>query len=320
MNERGSKFTLPSKYLLLILTTVCILLMAITFTTDFIATPLNNIAGFIVVPFQNGVSYVGSWLSDRSEELGELKDVLEENKELKAQIDQLTIENNSLQQEKYELNNLRQLYELDQQYSEYTKVGARVIGKDAGNWFNTFIIDKGSNDGIQVDMNVMAGSGLVGRITYVGPNWSKVISIIDDKSYVSAMVLATADGLTVNGNLELMNDGAINFTQLINTDNKVKAGDKVVTAYISDKYLPGILIGYISTITPDSNNLTSSGTIVPSVDFSHLEEVLIITSLKQQISDSDYNLKQDITEQTTISGNTTISENTTISDNASSMQ
>ena len=204
--RRGTKFTIPSKYLLLILTIFCFIVMTVTFTTDFVAEPLNDVAGFLIVPFQKGVSSLGTWMSDRSDELLELKDVLKENQALKARIDELTTEVNSLQQDKYELSNLRELYSLDQQYQDYQKIGARVISKDAGNWFHSFVIDKGSDDGIKVDMNVIAGSGLVGRVTEVNANYSKVISIIDDKSNVSAMVLSTSDTLIVSGDLELMWD------------------------------------------------------------------------------------------------------------------
>ena len=281
--RRGTKFTIPSKYLLLILTAFCFIMMTITFTTDFVAGPLNSVAGFVVVPFQKGVSAVGTWLSDRSEELTQLKDVLKENQELKERIDELTIEVNSLQQDKYELANLRELYNLDNQYADYEKIGARVISKDSGNWFHSFVIDKGSDDGVEVDMNIIAGSGLVGRVTEVGKNYAKVISIIDDKSNVSAMVLSTSDRLIVSGDLELLNDGFIRFSQLIDDENKVKAGDKIVTSHISDKYLPGILIGYINKIDMDENNLTSSGLLVPAVDFSHMDEVLVILTKKQEI-------------------------------------
>ena len=69
-----------------------------------------------------------------------------------------------LQQDKYELNNLRELYKLDEEYADYRKVGARVVSKEAGNWFHSFVINKGSLDGLEPDMNVMAGSGLVGHI------------------------------------------------------------------------------------------------------------------------------------------------------------
>lgn len=263
------------------MTVICVLFMALTFFTDFFAAPLSNFAGAVVIPFQKGLGKVGSYLTERSQELSSLRDVLAENEKLRQQVDELTIENNSLQQDKYELNNLRELYKLDQQYVEYEKIGARVVSKDAGNWFHTFVIDKGTADGIAVDMNVMAGSGLVGRVTEVGDDWAKVLAIIDDKSNVSAMVLSTENSCMVQGNLETMNNGVITFSKLINGETPVKEGDKVVTSHISTKYLPGILIGYISKISADSNNLTSSGYLTPAVDFSNLEEVLVITDLKK---------------------------------------
>lgn len=282
VRRKREKFTLPSNYLVLILSFLCIGLTILTFSTDFLNEPLSAVAGYVVVPFQKGITEVGGFLSDRSDELAQLRDVLKENKELRSQVDELTIENTLLQQDKYELNNLRELYKLDAQYEQYEKVGARIIAWDGGNWFNSFTIDKGSNDGIQVDMNVMAGSGLVGRVTEVGPNWAKVMSIIDDNSNVSGSMLSTSDKLIVSGDLELMSEGVIRFKNLIDSDDKVVEGDKIVTSSVSDKYLPGILIGYISSIGRDSNNLTKSGTMTPAVDFAHLEEVLVILELKQK--------------------------------------
>ena len=213
IKKKGEKFTLPSKYLLFILTIVCLLLVVLTFNTSLFSGPFGTIAGYVVVPFQKGISEVGSWLNDRSEELSEIQDLLEENEKLKKQIDELTIDITRLQQDKYELNNLRELYQLDSQYDEYDKVGARIIARDAGNWYSSFVIDKGSNDGIEVNMNVMAGSGLVGIVVDVGPNWAKVTSIIADNANVSGKVLSTSDNLIVSGNLEMMTEGVISFSQ-----------------------------------------------------------------------------------------------------------
>lgn len=280
--RKRTKFSIPSKYLLLLLTFLCVLLMAVTFFTDYSATPLNKLVGYVIVPFQNGVSRIGTWLSVRVDELGELRIVLQENQELKEKIDELTAQNTQLQQDKYELNNLRELYKLDEQYSGYEKVGARIIARDSGNWFHSFIIDKGSDDGLAMDMNVIAGGGLVGRIVEIGTNWSKVTAVINDNSNVSGMVLASSDILMVTGSLELMEDGVIGFEQLIDSAENVQIGDKVVTSNISDKYLPSILIGYITEINQDSNNITKSGKITPAVDFEHLGEVLVITKTKQQ--------------------------------------
>ena len=171
---------------------------------------------------------------------------------------------------------------LDQKYPSYDKVAANVIGKDGGNWFTNFTIDKGSNDGIEVDMNVIAGSGLVGIVTDVGPNYAKVSAIINDTIKVSGMVTTTSDNLIVNGSLQNMNENmVIEFSNLNDKDNKVAIGDPVVTSYVSNRYQQGILIGYISTLTMDSNNLTKSGTITPAVDFEHIEEVLVILNKKQ---------------------------------------
>ncbi len=282
MNRRRNGFTLQSKYLLLILTGLCVLLMAITFMTDIFSGTLAEISSYVTIPFQKGISETGTYLSNRSDELVQIRDLIQQNKELQQQIDELTIENNNLTQEKYELNNLRSLYKLDQEYSDYQKTGAKVIGKNSGNWFQSFTIDKGTKDGIQLNMNVMAGSGLVGIVTEVGYNWSRVTSIIDDSSNVSGMTLSTGDNMIVSGNLELMSQNKISFSKLIDSNDQVKEGDKVVTSNISDKYLPGLLIGYITSIESDSNNLTHSGTITPAVDFEHMDEVLVILDLKQQ--------------------------------------
>lgn len=283
VKRKGEKFTLPSKYLLFILTLICAGMVLISFNTDLFNGPLNNVAGYTIVPLNKGISAVGSWISGRSEELSQIKTLLAENAALKEQINELTIENTKLQQDRYELTNLRALYNLDSQYDDLEKTGARIIARDSGNWFHSFVINKGVKDGLSIDMNVLANGGLVGRIIDVGPNWAKVQSIIADNSNVSAMVLSSSDNLIVSGNLKTYASGVIEFSQLLDSENVVVEGDKIVTSHISEKYLPGILIGYISTIEQDSNNLTKSGYLTPAVDFEHLEEVLIVLSKKQQV-------------------------------------
>lgn len=285
VKRKGEKFTLPSKYLLFILTIICAGTIILTFNTNIFSGSLNTVVGYVVIPFQNGISSVGGWLSNRFEELVQIRSLLAENEALRAQIDDLTIENTILQQDRYELTNLRELYQLDSQYEGYEKIGARIIAKDTGNWFHSFVIDKGEEDGVAVDMNVIAGSGLVGRVVDTGPNWAKVTAIIADNSNVSGKVLATSDYLLVEGDLELYGSGFIRFEKLVDSADKVVVGDKIVTSNISDKYLPNILIGYINTLNVDANNITKSGQLTPAVDFEHLEEVLVILQLKQSIEE-----------------------------------
>ena len=277
-----NQFSLASKYWLLILAIICIILMGLSGFADTGKGPLAWVAGYTVVPMQKGINRVGMWISDVSDNFATLQEVREENKQLKEKVAELTIENNQLQQNSAELERLQELFKMHQDTADYPKVGANVIASENSNWFSRFTIDKGSNDGIEVDMNVLSGAGLVGIVTEVGPNYSIVSSIIDDKN-VSAMMLETFDKCIVSGDLKLIGEGVVKFEQLANNENEVKVGTQVVTSNISDKYLPNILIGYIHTINKDANNLTKSGYITPAVDFEHLSEVLVITDMKQQV-------------------------------------
>lgn len=280
--RRKSKFVLPPKYILMIMTGLCIVIMLLSFTLNISGGPLHTVAGYVFVPMQRGINAVGSFVTEKADTLKSLSEVMAENEELKKQVDELTVELNTVNLEQYELENLRELLALDQKYPSYEKVAANVIGLNGSNWFNSFTIDKGSNDGIEIDMNVISGSGLVGIVTEVGPNYATVTSIINDSSKVGGMVSTTSDNLIVNGSLQSMNENmVIEFSNLNDSDNEVQIGDPIVTSYISDKYQQGILIGYISSLEVDSNNLTKSGTITPAVDFEHIEEVLVILNKKQ---------------------------------------
>lgn len=281
VKKKREREKLPTVYWLLILSAICGILMILSFTTDIVFTPLNYIGGYVVVPFQKGLTNVGTGILDHTENLKKLEEVIAQNEELQKKIDELTTENTLLQQDKYELAKLRELYELDAEYEEYNKIGARIISREGDNWYSNFVIDKGTNDGIMIDCNVIAGSGLVGRVIDVGPDYAKVVSIISDNVNTSSMILSTGDTLMATGSLESMKkNGVISYAQLDDVDDVVGVGDKVVTSNISDKYLQGILVGYIDTINIDSNNLTKSGTIVPAVDFRHLEDVLVILEVK----------------------------------------
>ena len=274
--------SLPSKYWLLIFVTICVIIMGIGRVSN-AGSPFRLIANYTVIPMQKGISYVGMWMNDLSSSFETMQDMQKKNEELQSKIDELTIDNTRLRQEQYELERLRELYKLDENYSDYEKIGARVIASNGSNWFTDFTIDKGKNDGVKIDSNVLAGSGLVGIVTEVGPDYARVRSIIDDSSNVSAMVLSTSDICMVRGDLELVSDGRIRFEKLANNENPVEVGEQIVTSYVSDRFVQGLFIGYISEIQVDSNNLTRSGYITPAVDFSKIQEVLVITTTKDDL-------------------------------------
>ncbi len=280
----NNKNGLPTKYILLILTIVCLVLIGLSYLFEDIVKPLHYITGVTITPMQRGVNYIGLWVTDKVDLMTEIKRLEEENEALREQLDEYQRDNRIALSDEDELKALRSLYEIDSRYPSYDKVAANVISKDAGNWFDTFILDRGSSQGIQVGCNVISGNGLVGIVTEVGPNYAKVRSIIDDESTVSAMFLTDDALCSVLGDEKYMDEGYIRVEH-ITKDANINEGDELITSAISDKFLPGLTIGYVSNLTIDSNNLTMSGDVKPAVDFDNIQTVLVILDLKQNVGD-----------------------------------
>lgn len=282
--KKQSKF--PAKYVLLIMTIICAVIIGCSLKASG-SGPVSAAAGAVLAPMQKGVNQLGSGLTNLREHLRTKKSLEKENEELRTQLADAQENLNQVQLNQEELDNLKSLYDMDQNYADYDKIAANVIGKDAGNWFSVFLIDRGSNDGITVGMNVLADGGLAGIVIQVGPNYAKVRSIIDDNSNVSARNLSTSDLCVVSGSLKTMNESSlIDFDDLRDKEDQAKVGDQIVTSNISDMFLEGIPIGYITDIKTDSNNLTKSGHIATIVDFEHLDDVFVILQTKDISTDT----------------------------------
>ncbi len=282
--KRQTKINIKPKILIFALTLVCIATLILSVVSPSFSKPIKTVMGSIVVPLQEGMNSIGEWVGNKSDALKTVRKLKKENAKLSNKVAELTEENSLLAQNKYELERLRDMYQLDKDYSSYPKIGANVISKDAGNFFNIFTINKGSDDGIKKDMNVISGGGLVGLVFEVGKNYAKVRSIIDDESSTSVSFPNTSETAIVSGDLKLMKDNLMNITE-ISKDAKIAEGDMVVTSKISNKFLPGILVGYVMKTSKDPNELTQSGQITPVVDFQHIDEVLVITTLKEGLKD-----------------------------------
>lgn len=281
MNRRNN-LNIPSRFILFILTIFAVVLLFVSYTTEFNGGYIRSVSEAVFMPMQRGIASISGRILRNAEENATLEELIRDNKNLKEEIARLNSEISGITLRESELNELRGILELKNTYNEYKTTGAYVISASPSNWRNTFTIDKGREDGIKEGMNVLAGTGLIGIVTDTGKHHAKVRSIIDDSSNVSGMVSDTGDNLIVSGSLKAMTeDGMIEFSNLEDLEKKAKVGDAVVTSNISDKYLPGLLIGYIGTIEDDPNGLTKYGKLVPVADFKHLNEVLIIMTTKQ---------------------------------------
>lgn len=286
MKEKtGKKREITPRHLFYIVIAVCMLLICATYIWGN-TNPLTDLTAKAVIPMQTGLNEIGSSLADRLERYRTLELAQQENSLLKEELAVLRTENSRLQEEQYELERLRELLHLREAYSQYTMIGARVIQKDSGNWFQGFLIDKGEEDGIQVGCNVVAGGaegGLVGIVTDAGSHYARVRSIIDDASNVGGMVLTDGESIycLASGNLVRLTEEGVIDLAYIPKDALVEDGAKIMTSNLSSDYLPDILIGYAENVSVDSDNLQQSGDLLPAVRFNDLREVLVILDLKE---------------------------------------
>lgn len=237
-------------------------------------TFVENTFGFVIVPLQSFNASAADWIEDKANYFKDINRLKQENSELK---EQLLLQNAQLSQMEYlknENGKLNALLQMDNKYTDFSTVSAKIIAKDPGNWYNNFIIDKGSDDGLEKNMAVLSGEGLVGRIKECGKNYSKVIAIIDDSNAITGQSIRTEDIGYITG--DLSNIGSCKM-EYINFDAEIIEGDEIVTSNLSTIFPPGLKIGYVKNIHTDTNGLTKYAQIEPVADFQHMENVLVIS-------------------------------------------
>ena len=280
MNKKKRGPVFRPKHIFFLLAGICLALVVTTSLSHTTNNVMRGGLGTLLMPLQKGFNFVGGGIAHQTENLIHLGQVEAENERLKAQLAELTEQNTRYQLQLTELATLQSLLTLTDQYPDYETVGAHIIGKNSDNWYKTILVDKGARDGIRVDMNVLADGGLVGSVTSVSETTSTISTIINDNRNVGAMGLTSQDTCIVTGDLTLYDQGLLSLSRIAKDDD-IEDDDKIVTSNTSDLYLPGILIGYAKDLTTDPNNLTKSGYLVPVVDFTHLDSVLIVTTMKE---------------------------------------
>lgn len=279
MKKRRNKKWIHPKILYMCMAILCVILVLVSFKFSDQLSSVKTVVGNVMTPMQKGINTVGHFISDKFDLISSKQSLLDENKQLKQKLDEMSYNNKILIGENSELENYRELYKLDKKYPDYPKVAATVISRDGNNWFRVFTIDKGTEDGVEVDMNVISGNGLVGIVSEAGKHYAKVRSIIDDKSNVSAMFETSGETCIVKGNMESINSGYIDVEMISNTA-KIKDGEEVITSHVSDKFLQGLSIGYVKDVTSDASSLSQLAHLTPAVNFDRLEYVLVITQKK----------------------------------------
>ena len=265
------------KIVIVCLAVLSFTLMSYTAWERYQPGPVERGFGFVITGMQGFFMNIGDWFSDRIDFLISMNDLHEENRRLREQILTYQTINARLTHVDDENAVLTELLGLQGRYSDYPTLGARIIAQDPSNWTGTFTINRGTGDSLANDMVVLAGGGLAGRISKVGYNYAIVTPLIEDISRVSAQSLRTGDHGIISGDINLSSSGLLRM-DYIDVTSDITIGDRIITSNIASIYPPGILIGYVVEIGQMPNNMRTA-IVQPSVDFSRLTTVLVITEL-----------------------------------------
>lgn len=260
-----------------VIITIIILILLVIFTntnSDNISI-IENVANNIVMPIENGLTY--------------LKNKLNNNDKFFENIDELKAENSSLKEEKSDLEQklrefeiikneneqLKEQLNLAEKYGEYTTVPGTIISRDISNYSKTLVINIGSDNGVQEKMTVIADEGLVGYVVSTTNKTSKIQTIIDSASATSCLASSTRDTMICKGTIE--NKPQLSASNIA-TDARIIQGDSVETSGLGGIYVKGIHVGKIKKVNEGSNKTDSYAIVETSVDFEKLENVLVITN------------------------------------------
>lgn len=254
---------------------ILIILVVFTNTNSEEVSIIENIANIIVVPIENGLTYLKNKINNNDSFFENIEELKAENEELKTQNSELEQTLREYEIIKNENEQLKEQLNLAEKYSEYTTVPGTIISRDISNYSKTLVINIGSNNGIEENMTVIADEGLVGYIVSVTETTAKIQTIVDSASSTSCLTSSTRDSLICKGTVE--SSSILNAT-IISTDANVIQGDSVETSGLGGIYLKGIHVGKVKKVVEGTNKTDSYAVIEAAVDFEKLETVLVITN------------------------------------------
>lgn len=268
----------------LIITIVLILVLIILiFSTSGHSsqTGLQSLAGNAVAAIQEGLYGATEGIGSFFGKLFSATDVDKENIELKSQIAQLQSQLRDFNELEAENKRLRELLNVKGELGNYPYTTARVIGITPGGWLDEFVINVGAEDGIEKNMVVLTEDGIMGKVTSVGDTYSRAITLVNSSGGIACITERSREtgvvkvGKDDEGNQRLIID-------YMNEEADVVPGDVVVTSGMGGVYPKGLTIGTVSEVSV-SQSSERAIYVDSKVDFSHVEEVVVITQLFEEV-------------------------------------
>lgn len=245
----------------------------------------ENAVGTIFTPLQNAFTNATNWAVNFIQNRRNYNELLVEYNALKKEKEALELTVQSLAEESAENERLSALLGAYDRFASLSPVYGKVIARDPGVWFDSFSINVGTSDGVQVDMAVVTGDGLVGRVYEVGLNYAKVLSIIDSRSAVACLVQRTRDNGVLRGVTTEAYTTASCYGYYLPSSSDANVGDTVITSGVDMLFPKGLPIGTVSGVSRTNETSENYIIVTPYVDFTHLEEVLVLRTQIERDTD-----------------------------------
>ncbi len=282
--------------ILIVVTLILIVFIGLSINPN---SSVNWFGDLISVPFTS-VSKVFSYAGQQIEEgVGLFNDVERlraENKRLNEAIDKFNNERTEYLRLKNENEDLKNVLKMRKDLDDFEFIGANIIAKDSGNFFNVFLTDKGYTSGINYNMPVITSKGLVGKVSAAQPFSSKIISIIEDGSAASAIVSKTGDFVVVKGDLKLSKEGLCKI-EYIPADIDLSQGDIIETSGMGGIYPKGIIIGSVKEVRQGESDLDRYAIVEPAVDLKRLSQVVILKTISTEKISEDISSEMEIADK-----------------------
>ena len=226
----------------------------------------------------NGIRHFTQRWRDYDKLEADYEDMRLENQRLSLQLE-------SAQEAVLENERLKNALDAKSRYEALDPIYARIIARAPGQWFETFSINRGKNDGVAAGMSVVNGDGLIGRVYEAGMNYAKVICIIDPRSAVACMVQSTRDNGIMRGEITADANRAECYVYYLPNLNNIVPGDAVITSGTDSLFPKGLHIGTVTAVSMDAGSDGSYAVVMPSVDFQHIEEVFVLREVVETDTD-----------------------------------
>jgi len=265
---------LKKKHIIILACVTLIILLLAAFSMKTGNNAVSGVVGTVLSPAQKGAAVLMRTTKDFVSDIASSGKNAAENKKLKEEKLALEAQLRMVEGYKTENENLREMLALKDSRQDLKTTGANVIGKDSDELRSTITIDKGKKDGVKKNSVVIVPEGLVGVVCEVAHNYSKVKTIFDAESFVSAVCLRSGDMGIVSAYSNTSGSGKCSMNY-IDKSAKTVVGDIIETSGTGGIFPKGILIGKITEIKEDTRSLTLSAAIETSVNLNSLDTVLV---------------------------------------------